>query len=85
MITCPSDMINVHLEKNSNENGLSLLKRFTRKVQSSGVIVDVRGKRYSERKPSEYVKKKRALKSLVRREKINELVKLGKIPERPSR
>ena len=78
-------MINVQVEKNTNENGLSLLKRFTRKVQSSGVIVSVRSNRYSERQPSEYTKKKRALKSIARREKINELIKLGKIVEKPAR
>lgn len=78
-------MINVQVEKNTNENGLSLLKRFTRKVQSSGVIVSVRSNRYSERQPSEYTKKKRALKSIARRVKINELIKLGKITEKPAR
>lgn len=77
-------MINVHVEKNANENSLSLLKRFTRKVQSSGVIASVRNNRYSERAPSEYTKKKRALKSIARREKIKELIKLGKIAEKPT-
>ena len=78
-------MINVHIEKNPNENALSVLKRFTRKVQSSGVLMSVRANRYSERQPSKYVVKKRALKQLERRERINELVKLGKLPEKPSR
>jgi len=75
-------VVNVHVEKGTNENSLSLLKRFTRKVQSSGVLMDVRNSRYSERAPSEYTKKKRALKSLARRQRINELVKLGKLPEK---
>lgn len=78
-------MINVQVDRNPNENGLSLLKRFTRKVQSSGVLMAVRENRYSERKPSEYVKKKHALKQLERRNRINELVKLGKLPEKPQR
>ena len=78
-------MINVQVEKNANENGLSLLKRFTRKVQGSGVLMSVRANRYSERKPSKYVTKKHALKQLERRERINELIKLGKLPEKPQR
>lgn len=78
-------MINVQVDRNPNENGLSLLKRFTRKVQSSGVLMAVRENRYSERKPSEYVKKKHALKQLERRTRIAELVKLGKLPEKPQR
>lgn len=77
-------MINVEVEKNPNENSLSLLKRFTRKVQSSGILVKVRNNRYSERQPSEYTKKKRALKSIARRTKVAELIKLGKLPEKTS-
>jgi ribosomal protein S21 len=78
-------MINVEIQRNNNENNLSLLKRFTRKVQGSGVLAEVRAGRYSTRKMSEYVKKKRTLKSLVHRKKIVELIKLGKIQEKTPR
>jgi ribosomal protein S21 len=78
-------MINVEIERNGNENSVSLLKRFTRRVQGSQVLNTVRGKRYSERKPSEYTKKKKALKVIEYRKKMNELAKLGKLPEKPTR
>lgn len=71
--------MNVKVEKNSNENGLSLLRRFTKRVQGAGVLRKVRGERYYSRSASPNVRKKKTLKSLVKREKINELVKLGKI------
>jgi ribosomal protein S21 len=77
-------MINVEVERGPNENNLSLIKRFTRKVQGVGVLSRVRSGRYKERNRSQYVKKKQALKSLDRRKKIEELVKLGKLPDRSS-
>ncbi|MEO8637722.1 MAG: hypothetical protein ABI430_02375 [Candidatus Taylorbacteria bacterium] len=78
-------MINIQVEKNSNENNINLLRRFTKRVQGSGVLNRVRSLRYSERIPSPYTKKKRALKKLRKREEMDELIKLGKIVEKPSR
>jgi len=74
-------MINVQIERNNNENSVSVIKRFTRRVQGSGVLNRVRKIRFTERKKSEYVTKKHALKKLGRATKIAELVKLGKLPE----
>jgi len=73
--------INAEVVKTGNENNVNLIRRFTKKVQGSGVLSRVRGMRYSSRKMSEYVKKKKALKSLRRREEIAELIKLGKMVE----
>lgn len=78
-------MINVEVERNNNENSVSVIKRFTRRVQGSGVLMRVRKNRFTERNRSEYVVKKQALKKLVRQDKIAELVKMGKMPERSSR
>lgn len=78
-------MINVEVERNQNENNLSVLKRFTRRVQGSGILPRVRSIRYNSRKRSEYVKKKQTLKVLEHRKNIAELVKLGKMPEKPSK
>jgi len=72
---------NVEVVKSGNENNLNLIRRFTKRVQGSGVLPRVRSIRYSTRKKSEYVKKKKTLKTLKRREEITELVKLGKMPE----
>ncbi len=78
-------MINVEVVKTGNENSLNLIRRFTKKVQGSGVLPRVRSIRYSQRKPSEYVKKKKTLKVLKRREKVTELIKMGKMSEHPVR
>ncbi len=75
-------MINVEVEKGANESATSVLKRFTRKVQGAGVLSRVRSLRYAERSPSKYVKKKKALKNLVKRQNTAELIKMGKITPR---
>ncbi len=72
-------MINVTVERNPNENSLSVLRRFTKRVQGSGILNRVRGIRYHERTASPYTRKKKALKSLRAREERELGIKLGKI------
>ncbi|MFA6338744.1 MAG: hypothetical protein WCW87_01655 [Candidatus Paceibacterota bacterium] len=74
--------INVTVKKNPNENNTSILRRFTKRVQESGVLKKVRSVRYSKRKESSYVKKKKKLKGLKHREEITQLIKLGKMVEK---
>lgn len=74
-------MINAEVVRTGNENNLNLIRRFTKKVQGSGVLPRVRSIRYSTRKASEYVKKKKTLKVIARREEIAELIKMGKMTE----
>lgn len=78
-------MINVEVHKTGNENSVSLLRRFTKKVQGSGVLPRVRGDRYSSRNISENVKKKKTLKKLKKRVEIMKQIKLGKITENAKR
>ena len=78
-------MINVQVDKNPHENSLSILRRFTKKVQGSGVLPRVRGIRYHARTLSSYKVKQKTLASLKRKEEIKELIKLGKMPEKPTR
>jgi ribosomal protein S21 len=74
--------INVEVNKNNNESGASVLRRFTRKIQGSGVLPKVRSLRYAERKLSHYKVKKATLKSLTRKTEVARLIKLGKMPDR---
>lgn len=78
-------MINVEVTKNNNENATSLIRRFTKKVQGSGVLPKVRSLRYHTRKLSTYKVKMKTLKTLKRKAEIAELIKLGKMPEKSSR
>ena len=71
--------VNVEINKNKNENNMGVLRRFTRRVQESGVLPKVRSLRYLERPLSPTVRKKKRLISLSKKEKFEQLVKLGKI------
>jgi ribosomal protein S21 len=73
--------INIEVTKGPNENNLSVLRRFQKKVQSAGILTKVREKRYSERVKSENVKRAKTLAYLEKKEKINDLLKQGKLNE----
>jgi len=72
--------INVEITKNGNDNNLGLIRKFTKRVQGSGILTRLRSRRYSVRKLSEYVRKKRTLKKIAERNKIRELIKMGEMP-----
>ena len=78
-------MINVEITRNPNENSLGVLRRFSRKVQSFGVIPRMRSIRFSDRVQSHYKIKQKALKSINRKSELAELVKQGKAPVKPAR
>ena len=69
----------IEVRKNPNENNASVLRRFSRRIQESGIIRKVKGARYSLRKESKLKIKKSALKRVLRRKEIEKLRKLGKM------
>ena len=77
--------INVEINRNPNENTLSVLRRFTKKVQGAGILPRVRGIRYASRTLSPYKIKKKTLKSLARKAEVQQLIKLGKMTEKNPR
>ena len=74
-------MINVEITKTANENNLGIIRRFTKKVQGSGILPKVRSLRYAQRDLSFYKNKKNTLKNLKRKAEILELIKMGKMAE----
>lgn len=78
-------MINAEVTKSGNESALSTIRKFSRRVQGTGLIRTVRGSRYFARDVSKIVKKKRALKLIKRRKEYSQLLKEGKITETPVR
>lgn len=74
-------MINIEVTKGGNENNLSVLRRFQKRVQNAGILMKVREKRYTERTKSENVKRAKTLSYLKRKEVVAELMKLGKMNE----
>jgi ribosomal protein S21 len=77
--------VNVEVTKNNNENGTNLLRRFTKRVQESGVLRRVRSLRYRQREKTKLGKKRSALVVIGRRAEYERLKKLGKLPEKKKR
>ncbi|MBI2047901.1 MAG: 30S ribosomal protein S21 [Parcubacteria group bacterium] len=71
--------INVGVTKNANESNASLLRRFTKRMQGSGVLKFARANRYIERPQSKFKKKARALKRITKYKETAKLKKLGRI------
>lgn len=69
----------IKVEKNPNENNASVLRRFTRKIQESGIIRHVKKNRYNQRQESKLKLKRGALKRMSRRKEIEKLKKQGKM------
>ncbi len=78
-------MINAEVQKSGTESVLSTIRKFSRKVQGTGLIKNARANRYHSRDISKTVKKKRALKLIKRRSDFRQLVKEGKAEERQPR
>lgn len=76
---------NVEIIRNGTENSMGVLRRFTKKVQGSGVLPRVRSLRYNQRILSAYKTKMKTLKSLRKKSELQELIKLGKVQEKTSR
>ena len=78
-------MINVEVEKNNNENTMSLIRRFSKRVRGAGILPRIRSIRYAKRPLSDFKKKTQTLRKINRREKFEELYKQGKVEERQGR
>ena len=73
--------INAEVTKTGAENALATIRKFSRRVQGTGLVKTVRGGRYFARDASKIVKKKRALKLIKRRAEYQQLLKEGKVAE----
>ncbi|MBI2109323.1 MAG: hypothetical protein HYT93_04110 [Parcubacteria group bacterium] len=72
--------VNVEVAKNANESNASLVRRFTKRMQGSGILRFVRTNRFAERAESKFKKKARALKRIAKHKETEKLKKLGRIP-----
>jgi ribosomal protein S21 len=76
---------NVQVEKNQNESSANVIRRFTKRMQGSGVVQRVRKLRYYTRIKSENVRQRGRLKKLVKASAYEKELKLGKVQEKPVR
>lgn len=76
---------NVQVQKNNNESTSNVIRRFTKRMQGSGIVQRMRGERYYSRDKSDNVRRTARLKKLDKKVEYERLVKLGKIQERRGR
>ncbi len=69
----------IEINKNPNESNASVLRRFSRKIQESNIIREVKSSRFNKRKESKLTIKKGTLRKIRRKKEIEKLRKLGKI------
>lgn len=74
-------MRSIEVIKSNNESNASLIRRFTKRIQGSGVVKVARKLRYNERTKSELKKKREALKKIAKKDEYERLKKLGKIKD----
>jgi hypothetical protein len=77
--------VNVSVEKHGTENSMSLIRRFTKRVQGAGIVRRVKGNRYRLRDLSKGKRRASALTRVAKREKREEMEKLGLIEPRQPR
>lgn len=70
----------VEVKRKDNESFDSLLRRFNRKIQQSGVLVRARRIRFFEPAKSRNLLREDAARRAVNREKREELKRMGKLP-----
>lgn len=74
----PMSKVVVEVNKNGNESSTNLVRRFSRKVQETGIIQKVKGKRYNTRALSKLSIKRGKLKKIAKAKEFEKLYKLGK-------
>ena len=69
----------VEVRKREKETTGSLMRRFSRKVQQSRILLEARSQTFHTRAKSQLKKKKDALRKIARRKEFDKLRKLGKV------
>jgi len=71
----------IEVKKKDKETSESLIRRFSRRVQQSGVLLHARRSRFKEDEKSKREKRQEALYKIKIRKEIEKLKKLGKFSE----
>jgi ribosomal protein S21 len=78
-------VINVKVKPNKSENTVSLLRRFSKRVQGAGILSKAKSLRFRERDESSFVKKKGKLRKIEKKKKIEKMLKMGQPIKRKKR
>lgn len=77
--------LNVEVTKTGNENSINVIRKFSQRMRSTGIVRKVRNRRYWTRSLSDAVKKKQALRRIERSDEHMRLLKEGKITEQTTK
>jgi ribosomal protein S21 len=69
----------LEVKRKEKENVQNLIKRFTKAVQKSGILIRARDKMYRDRNISEEKKKRKAIRREEMKKYYQKLEKLGKL------
>lgn len=67
----------IEVNRKKNENSQSLIRRFTKSVKKSGILLQARKTRYRTKEKSDQLKKRDALKKQELRKEYDKKRKLG--------
>ena len=69
----------LEVKRKEKESSQNLVRRFTKSIQNSGILLRARKIRFKERKKSEQMKKRAALRREELKKEYEKLRKLGKL------
>ena len=67
------------VQKQAKENSQSLVYRFTKAVQKSGILIEARKRKFTEKPKSKNLKKRGALIRIKKKKEFDKAKKLGKL------
>jgi len=74
-------MINIEVRNSENENSLNVLRKFSKKIRSSGILKRAKSSKFHSRPKTKFSRKKHTLRTIKKRKEIERLIKLGKIQD----
>jgi ribosomal protein S21 len=77
--------VNVSVMRHGSESSMSLIRRFSKRVQGAGIVRKVKSVRYHSRNQSQNRRRTSALRRIAKREKNADLERLGLLKPRPLR
>ncbi|MCP6726830.1 MAG: hypothetical protein KJI69_02200 [Patescibacteria group bacterium] len=73
------------IKKQERENAQSLVRRFSRRLKNSGILIRARSLRFRDRPKSDFTKRKAALRRIEKRAEYEHLSKLGLVEKNQRR
>lgn len=75
----------MEVHRREGETTGAMLRRFTRRVQLSGILISARRHQFYAAAPTKRLIRERALRRIAKAKEVERLKKLGKLVEEPKR